>query len=287
MLTRISGIVLSSLVNLHMTMKQKTTSSELDSFVESHLNLQVKISYPEHHDFLIRHGLNECFQVLDIGTGNGSFVARLAQDHPGIQFIGIDKRKQCIESSKRLIAHNFDTVQVDMFSRESTFNFSRFDGFLMRYFLLHVDNSQKILELIKVKSKRPSKIWIIDLDWSQFKCEPHNESFDKLTSLVKDFCSKISIDSMGGQKVLPMLQKLDYQNIVVEHVPFSNRTISVEDLALYLKQEVQCYSRMSGRSVNDPETSEIIRFIDEDFRLGTFQISYGMNLVSAELQPKE
>ncbi len=259
----------------------------MQAFVDSHLDLQVKISYVEHHDFLIRHGLNKCSHILDVGTGNGTFVSLLAQDHPDIKFVGIDKRKHCIDSSKRLISKNFDTVQVDMFSRESAFDFSRFDGFLMRYFLLHVDNSQKILELFKVKSKRPAKFWIIDLDWSHFTCEPQNVYFDKLTKLVKDFCSKISVDSMGGQLVLPMLQKLNYQNIVVEHVPFSNRTIPIPELALYLKQEVLCYSRMSGKLINDPETAEIIRFIDDEFITGKFQISYGMILVSAELQSKE
>jgi SAM-dependent methyltransferase len=258
-------------------------SGELDSFVENHLNLQVKISYPEHHDFLTRHGLNECSQILDVGTGNGTFVARLAEDHAEIQFFGIDKRKPCIDSCKHLISKNFDVAQVDMFAREGTFDFSRFDGFLMRYFLLHVDNSQKILELLKVKSKRPSRFWIIDLDWSQFNCEPQNAHFDKMTKLVKDFCSKISVDSMGGVKVLPLLEKLDYQNIVVENIPFSTRTIPIEDLALYLKQEMLCYSRMSGRSSNDPETTEIIRFIDEELRTGKVKISYGMILVSALL----
>ena len=263
--------------------KQRMPSSELDSFVESHLNLQVKISYPEHHDFLIRHGLNQCTQVLDVGCGNGTFVARLAQDHPGIHFVGIDKRKQCVKSCQKLIGENLDVLQVDMFSRDSTFDFSRFDGILMRYFLLHVDNSQKILELFKVKSKRPSQFWIIDLDWSQFTCEPQSDVFDKLTKLVKDFCSKISVHSMGGQNVLPMLQKLDYQNIVVENLPFSTQTIPIEDLALYLKQEVICYSRMSGRAVHDLDTAEIVRFIDEDVRAGKFQISYGMILLSADL----
>ena len=258
-------------------------SSELDPFVENHLNLQVKISYRDHHDFLIRHKLNQCSRILDVGTGNGTFVARLAQDHPDIQFVGIDKRKQCVDSCKKWIGKNFDVVQVDMFSRDSMFDFSQFDGFLMRYFLLHVDNSQKILELFKVKSKRPSRFWIIDLDWSRFTCEPQCETFDKLTNLVKQFCSKVSIHSMGGQNVLPLLQKLDFQNIVVENLPFSTRSIDIEDLALYLKQEVQCYSRMSGRPLNDPETMEIIRFIDEDFRMGKFQISYGMILISAEL----
>jgi SAM-dependent methyltransferase len=259
------------------------TTSELDSFVESHLNLQVKISYPEHHDFLVRHQLGQCSQILDVGCGNGTFVARLAQDHPHIHFVGIDKRKQCVESCQKLIDENLDVLQVDMFSRESTFDFSRFDGVLMRYFLLHVDNSQKILELFKVRSKRSSRFWIIDLDWSQFSCVPQHDTFDKLTGLVKDFCSKISVDSMGGQKVLSILQKLEFQNIKVENLPFSNQTIPMEDLALYLKQEVLCYSRMSGRASNDPETAEIVRFIDEDVRSGEFQISYGMILVSAEL----
>ncbi len=255
----------------------------IDQFVESHLDLQVKISYHEHHDFLIRHGLERCTNVLDVGTGNGTFVARLAQDHPGIQFFGIDKRKQCVEASKKISLPNFAAEHVDMFSRTSTFSFSRFEGILMRYFLLHVDNSEKILELFKVQSKKPSRFWIIDLDWSAFSCWPQNDTFDALTKLVKDFCSKISVDSLGGQNVLPLLQKLNYQNIKVEHLPFSNRNISLVDLALYLKQEVQCYSRMMGRALNDPGTMEIIRFIDEDFRSGRYQISYGMVLISAEL----
>ncbi len=258
-------------------------TTNLDSFIESHLNLQVKISYSDHHSFLLRHHLHSCSSVLDIGTGNGTFAARLAQDHLDIQFVGIDKRRQCIESCKKLVAQNFNIEQVDMFSRNGQFDFFKFDGFLMRYFLLHVDNSEKILAFLKEKSKRPSRYWIIDLDWSQFHCEPQNENFDKLTKLVKDFCAKISVNSMGGQKVLPILEKLGYQNIVVERIPFSTETIAIDDLALYLKQEVQCYSMMSGKGFDDPETTEIIRFIDEDFRSGKFKISYGMILISSEL----
>jgi len=256
-------------------------SSELEAFVQSHLNLQVKISYPDHHAFLLRHKLGECAQVLDVGTGNGTFVARLAEDHPKIHFVGIDKRKHCIDSCKT--TKNFEAFQVDMFSRVSTFDFSQFDGFLMRYFLLHVDNAQKILELFKANAKRPSRFWVIDLDWSQFTCEPKSETFDKLTGLVKDFCSKISIESRGGQNVVPLLEKFEFQNITVENIPFSTQTMALEELALYIKQEVQCYSIMSGRAQNDPETAEIVRFIDEDVRVGKYQISYGMILVSAEL----
>ncbi|WPU66547.1 methyltransferase domain-containing protein [Peredibacter starrii] len=258
-------------------------SSELEAFVQSHLNLQVKISYPDHHGFLLRHKLGDCAQVLDVGTGNGTFVARLAEDHPNIHFVGIDKRRHCIDSCKT--TKNFEAFQVDMFSRTSTFDFSQFDGFLMRYFLLHVDNAQKILELFKAKAKRPSRFWVIDLDWSQFTCEPKSETFDKLTGLVKDFCSKISVESRGGQNALPLLQKLGFQNIQVEHIPFSSKNIPIEELALYIKQEVLCYSIMSGRAMNDPETTELVQFIDKDVRAGKFKISYGMILLTAELTP--
>ena len=261
----------------------KNFSSDFDAFVESHLDLQVKISYPDHLDFLIRHGLNVCSQILDVGCGNGTFVARLALDHPQIQFRGIDKRKQCIESGQKRVRENLEFAQIDMFARESTFDFSRFDGFLMRYFLLHVDNAQKILELLKLKSKRPSRCWIIDLDWSQFSCHPPHEDFDKLTQLVKDFCAKISVESKGGQNVVPLLQKLEFQNIRVEHIPFSTKTIELNDLALYIRQELQCYSRMSGKALNDPETAQILQFIDEEVRSGKYQISYSMILISAEL----
>lgn len=257
--------------------------TEQDLFVESHLNLQVKISYPDHHDFLIRHGLSECTHVLDVGTGNGTFMARLAHDHSNIHFTGIDKRKHYIESSKKFHSQNLETLQLDMFSRSSTFDFSKFDGFLMRYFLLHVDNAQKILDLFKAKSKRPSKFWVIDLDWSQITCEPQHPTFDKLVKLVKDFCSKISVESLGGQNVVPLLERSGFQNIIAEHVPFSKKTIPLDELALYIKQEIQCYSMMSGRAVIDPDTNEIIQFIDEDVRSGKYQVSYGMILVSAEL----
>ena len=266
-----------------MTGNQKQIPFDLDSLVESQLNLQVKISYLEHHDFMLRHQLNACAHVLDVGTGNGAFLARLAQDHPRIQFFGIDKRKHCIENCKKLVRENLEFLQVDMFGRDSKFDFSQFDGFLMRYFLLHVDHSKKILELLKSRSRRPAKLWIIDLDFSQFSCDPPNKNFDRLTNLVKEFCIKTSVDSMAGQRVLPMLQALDFKNVVVENIPFSTSTVSIDDFALYLRQEVQCYSRMGGRLVNDPETFEILRFIDEYVTSGRFKISYGMVLLSVDL----
>ncbi len=258
--------------------------ASLDAFIDGHLDLQVKISYPDHHDFLLRHGLRSCALVLDVGCGNGTFVRRLAQDHPGIQFFGIDKRKPCVDASMKLSLRNFDVGLVDVFSRGPGFDFSTFDGILMRYFLLHVDHSKKVLELFKGRAKKPSKVWIIDLDWSKFECTPAHPSFDLITDLVKEFCFKKSVDSLGGQNVLPLLENLEYQNIVTEYLPFSSQSVALDDLATYLKQEVLCYWRLLGKSEETPEVQEMIRFTDQDLRTGVYQVSYGMILIAAELR---
>jgi SAM-dependent methyltransferase len=260
-------------------------SKELDQFIEDHLNLQVQISYKDHHDFLLRHQMLQYSRILDIGTGNGSFVARLANDHPGVKFFGIDKRKNCIDSCQRLTSENLEFRKVDMFSRDMDFNLAEFDGFLMRYFLLHVDNAKKILELLKHKAMKPSRLWIIDLDWSKINSEPQHPSVAKLAGLVKDFCSKVSADSMGGQRILPILEELGYQNITVEEIPFSHKNVSKDDLALYLTQEVKCYSHMKGESMHDPDADHVIRFIEREVKTGNCKISYGMVLISAEFGP--
>lgn len=254
-------------------MKQVT----LDPFVDDHLNLQVQLSYADHHDFLLRHGLAECRRVLDVGTGNGTFAARLGRDHPQIEFLGIDKRAPCVESCRQWTQPNFSARQGDLFARNLDLELASFDGILMRYFLLHVDHAHKILERLRREGKRPSRLWVIDLDWSQFTCAPMHPAFALLTDLVRAFCAKVSVDTAGGQNVVPLLRQCGFQNIVTEARPFTSITMPRETFAQYLRQEVLCYARMMAV---DP-APEILRFIDEEVRTGECEISYGMGLVSA------
>lgn len=253
--------------------------SRLESFVDDHLNLQVELSYDDHHAFLVRHGLLECRRVLDVGTGNGTFAARLSDDHPTIEVVGIDKRAPCVESCKQWAQPNFSARQVDLFARKLEFDFGEYDGVLMRYFLLHVDHAHKILELLRRGGKRPSRLWVIDLDWSQFTCTPMHPAFEALTELVRSFCAKVSVDTAGGQKVVPLLRQYGFEDIVVEAAPFTSFNMPREKFTQYLRQEVLCYARMIG----DHPAPEILRFIDHEVRTGACEISYGMCLVRAKL----
>lgn len=257
---------------------------EINQFVDSHLNLQVKIAYNEHHDFLIRHGLLTRTKVLDVGTGNGHFAQKLALEHPVIEFVGIDKRKHLVENCKLKESQNFKAELVDLFAKNLSFNFSSFDGILMRYFLLHVDHAEKILDLFIRELNGPSIFWIIDLDWSQITCSVEHPSFFKFKNLIKDFTERVSISTQGGNKIVPLLKQFGFHSLQVENIPFSSSKIQIEDFTLYLKQEIICYSKMLGRDPKNSDLEEIMLFLDEYVLTKKVELSYGMILVSAQLR---
>jgi len=60
---------------------------ELESATRDQLELQVELSLDRHHQLMLKHGLAKCKYAVDIGTGNGLFLGRVAQRHPTIHFL--------------------------------------------------------------------------------------------------------------------------------------------------------------------------------------------------------
>ncbi len=119
---------------------------DLDQVIEDQLNLQVKIAYGQHHQFMLDHGLMDCKKVVDIGMGNGLFLRTLAKDHPETMFVGLDKRQYFVDRCNALPMNNVSTYLIDLQDDHDLFSFQSFDGVVMRYFLLHVPNAKEILK---------------------------------------------------------------------------------------------------------------------------------------------
>ncbi len=255
----------------------------LDQIIDDQLNLQVKMSYDRHHQFMLKHKLGECKSVLDVGTGNGLFVRTLAHDHPEIQFTGIDLRQHLVDRCNSVPMPNVRAERVDMQDPLSVFDFSQFDAVVMRYFLLHVPNAKEILQGLKSKMKQGTRFYIIDVDLSVFECTPENATFEKLKRLIGQFCEKNSIDTHAGQKLMPIFQELGFSDIIGVSDPFSTRTSSLDDMVRFMRQEALCYSQLTGRSENDVETAEILDFIEKQVGSGKFNVDYGMILWHATI----
>ena len=95
--------------------------------------------------------------------------------------------------------NNVSTYLIDLQDDHDLFSFQSFDGVVMRYFLLHVPNAKEILKNLQSKMKKGTKLWIMDVDLSEFRCQPSHPTFDKLTSLINGFCKKTRLIPMRGK----------------------------------------------------------------------------------------
>jgi tRNA G46 methylase TrmB len=54
------------------------------------------VAFKGHHGFMKENGLKRCRSVLDIGTGRGYFLSKIAITNPNIEFTGIDMNSSMI-----------------------------------------------------------------------------------------------------------------------------------------------------------------------------------------------
>lgn len=255
---------------------------DIDSIVEDQLALQIEIAFDRHHAFLVDNGLPSCKQVVDLGTGNGMFLNRLAKHHPDLQFIGIDKRSHLLDRGKSHSPQNIKWELLDAISDNYSDIISKTDGVLMRYLLLHVPNARELLSIWKSHLKPGSKIWVIDVDLSHFQCIPEHPTFYLLKNLVGDFCSQHSIDTFAGQKLGEIFHELGFKNVLHCSDHFTSKNVRKDLFIKFLTQEALLYGHLLGLNSDDEKIKTIINFLNNDLDTGKVDIDYGMILWSAE-----
>ena len=255
---------------------------KLDETIQAQLELQVKLSFQEHRDYLNINGLHDCKNVLDFGCGSGSFLNRLAEENPLIQFTGVDKRQYLLDRADRSGLANTKWIQADLAAGDLPEIFGRVDGIIMRYVLLHIPGGFEVLRNLLKIVKQDTKIWIIDVDLATFRAEPKTAKFEILRNLVKQFCEIHSIDTMAGQSIGKMLEALEFQKITSHHSPFSSRTMPLHDFAQFIKNEMHLYAELLGWDQNSSDNQAIHDFIAHEIETGKTEVDYGMILWNAE-----
>jgi tRNA G46 methylase TrmB len=74
----------------------------LGDLVDQILIMQTDYSWPKEAECLENHGLKSAKRVLDIGTGNGHFLCRMAERYPDKQFVGIETSEPLIERASKI-----------------------------------------------------------------------------------------------------------------------------------------------------------------------------------------
>jgi len=122
---------------------------EISSFVNDCYIAQIKafskVEYAYIND-IIRG--NEISSVLDVGTGEGSFISRLALDNTSVRFLAIDIDEVLISCAKKKGKPNNLTFENTLF--DSSFRNESFDLILARFAVEHMtDVTQFIKEAFR------------------------------------------------------------------------------------------------------------------------------------------
>ncbi len=253
----------------------------LEEVIDDQLKLQVDISYSRHYSFMVKHGLSVCKNVLDVGTGNGYFLSRVAGQNRDIKFYGIDNKAHMISDAMKSNATNIEWHTGDIHDFGTIPPLSDIDGILMRYFVLHLPDIRELLIKIGEHVRKGTVLWIFDLDLNQFACEPHQKAFELIRNLVQRFCDHYSIDSKAASLLPELLGAAGFDLLEEEVEQFTNRNVEKQLFQKFLSQEVYLYSNFLYERQDTDEMNIIRHFIRDRAISKDYMVRYGMVMIGA------
>jgi ubiquinone/menaquinone biosynthesis C-methylase UbiE len=259
----------------------KSVWIDLQDAVESQLELQVQLSFERHHDFMVQFGLGGCRRVVDLGTGNGLFLNRVAATHPDISFQGVDNNQNMISAAKARCCANVRWVEADALDSVTRALLQDADGILLRYFLLHLPRTATSLAEMLGVVRPGTRLWVFDLDTDHSHCEPPVAAFDEFRALVQEFCSAHQAEIRTSTTLPPILERLEFEVDAVAVEPFNTGKIDRFLFAEYLYREAELYYYCLHGITGDNELRNLKHFFEFDMAANKHFVQYGMVMISA------
>jgi len=254
----------------------------MDQEVQQQLALQVELSFQRHHDFMIAHGLELCRDVVDIGTGNGRFLAGVASRHPTIRFHGVDGQSHMFRAAVNFDLPNIDWSLANAFDSQAATLLSAADGVIMRNFILHSPNTARSLHELLQATRPGTRVWIFDVDLDHCRCVPDSAAFQHFLAMVQAFCERSGVAIRTGALLPPILDTNRYDVAAVAIEPFNNREIAGARFAEHLVREASLYHYALYGTPGTTELLPLRELLVGKARDGSQFVQYGMVMIAAQ-----
>lgn len=128
--------------------------------------MQTEYSWPAEAECLEEHGLRPAKGVLDIGTGNGHFLCRMAERYPDKQFVGIETSEPLIERAfKTAREMNLPNIKFIHDECPALSIKEKFDFVLARLAIYCAPNRDDVLAWAYEILEGKSRMGVIELDY--------------------------------------------------------------------------------------------------------------------------
>jgi ubiquinone/menaquinone biosynthesis C-methylase UbiE len=189
----------------------------LSDLVNHILIIQTDYSWPKEAECLENHGSKSAKRVLDIGTGNGHFLCRMAERYPDKQFVGIETSEPLIEQASKLAREmSLSNIKFIHDQCPALSIKEKFDFVLARLAIYCSPNRDDVLAWAYELLENKSRIGIIELDYDWIYTHPPNAIIEKVFSVHRREFELHGADCSMGKKLPFLLQKAGFKDILFD-----------------------------------------------------------------------
>lgn len=203
--------------NIMKSIFQKLEELDLKDVIDAQFKIQVDAPWPREAECLEYHGLKDARSVLDIGTGNGYFMCRLAERYPEKRFTGIEVSEELIAIAQKAAEErglaNVSFVNASCPLPEIT---GSYDFALARLALYCAPKRKEIMSWVHGLLDVGGRMVIVEVDVSQCYSYPKSDAWDKLFTAVQEIDHGMNSDPFLGRKLPHLLLQAGFGGIFFE-----------------------------------------------------------------------
>lgn len=244
---------------------------DLKDVIDAQLKIQVDAPWPREAECLEHHGLKQAKAILDVGTGNGYFLCRLAERYPDKQFTGIEVSEQLIAMAKRNAKERGlgNIIFIKSLCPAPEIKGS-YDFALARLALYCSPKREEIMSWVHGLLNSGGRMAIVEIDVGQCYSHPKSEAWDKLFAALQEIDHGMNSDSFLGRKLPHLLLQVGFGDIHFEQQHwYSSIGMKPDEFVKYWMHDSLTVHKVSPNRFTKEDLAHFRTYIEETARLGT------------------
>ncbi len=232
--------------------------------LDAQLRIQVDSTWPKEADALEAHGLSNAATVLDIGTGNGYFLSRLADRYPEKRFTGIENNEALAHAAReRIKTAGLTNVEVVLGKCPFAELDRKFDFILARLSIYSMPNRDEVLKWACNLLKDDGRMAIIDADFGQSYTFPPDPAWARMIEVTIHLIEEINGDPRIGRKLPHMLMQAGLCDIRFEQKHwYSSIGMTAEQFRKYWVADSSFIHKADSKTFTDENLRRFHQFLE-------------------------
>ncbi|HTO95665.1 MAG TPA: methyltransferase [Myxococcales bacterium] len=183
--------------------------------------------FPFEREALAQHGIARGRTLLDLGCGQGSFLALIAEAFPGLRCVGVDRHQELLEEA-RARPGIAAVASCDLANPQALLRVLREhrpDSVLCRFVLQHMSPAEGhslLMTLAEHVSRHPLQVVLADVDGTSSFFDPPSALLAEAREGLGQLQARLGGDRKIGARLPLLLQEAGFDGVETSRVRISS-----------------------------------------------------------------